>query len=186
MKPLPNEISFAVLWRMRWALAYIATIYGANWALNTYGIINIGFGLMAPAGVLFAGLAFTFRDLTHESMGRTCCLVAIGVGAFLSFWLEDAQRIAIASGVAFGCSELLDLAVYEPLRRRSWLGAVAVSNVAGLVLDSALFLWLAFGSLDFIEGQLVGKAYMTALAIGVLWAWRKRCATSVVPSEIQS
>jgi hypothetical protein len=41
------------------------------------------------------------------------------------------------------------------------------------VLDSALFLWMAFGSLDFIEGQLLGKAYMTALAVAILFVWRK-------------
>lgn len=159
-------------------IAYVATVYAANWALKQYGFIDIGFGLMAPAGVLFAGLAFTFRDLTHEALGRAWCIVAIIVGASLSYVLEDAGRIAVASGVAFLCSELLDLAVYEPLRRRSWLRAVAISNAAGMVLDSALFLWLAFGSLAFIEGQIVGKAYMTVLAVAVLSLWRSRWITS--------
>ena len=162
--------------------AYIGTIFGANLALKTFGFIDIGFGLTAPAGVLFAGLAFTFRDLTHEALGRWACVVAIAIGALLSFLIEDGGRIAIASGVAFGASELLYLAVYEPLHKKRWLTAVLLSNVCGFVLDSALFLWLAFGSLDFIEGQLLGKAYMTALAVAVLWAWRRRGVTSAVPS----
>jgi hypothetical protein len=161
-----------VKFRYVWLACYIATIFAANWALKTFGFIDIGFGLMAPAGVLFAGLAFTFRDLTHEALGRWACVVAIGVGAALSYLIEDGGRIAIASGVAFGASELLDLAVYEPLRKR-WLIAVTLSNICGFVLDSALFLWMAFGSLDFIEGQLLGKAYMTALAVAILFVWRK-------------
>lgn len=157
---------------MIWFVAYIATVYGANWAIEEFGFIGVGFGLTAPAGVLFAGLAFTLRDLTHEALGRWKCVQAIIIGAALSYHLGDGQ-IAIASGVAFGLSELVDLSIYEPLRKRSWLAAVGVSNTFGLVADSALFLWLAFGSLDHIDGQLVGKAYMTVLAVGILWAWRR-------------
>tara|TARA_Y100000310_G_C20620388_1_gene782963 strand:- start:915 stop:1094 length:180 start_codon:yes stop_codon:yes gene_type:complete len=47
------------------------------------------------------------------------------------------------------------------------------SNGVGMVADSALFLWLAFGSLAFIEGQVIGKLYMTALAVALLWIARR-------------
>jgi hypothetical protein len=40
---------------MIYLLAYILTIFGANFAIQTWGIIPIGFGLYAPAGVLFVG-----------------------------------------------------------------------------------------------------------------------------------
>lgn len=163
---------------MIWFACYIATIYGANWAIKQFGFVDIGFGLTAPAGVFFAGLAFTFRDLTHEALGRWWCLAAIALGAVLSFALEDAERLALASAIAFGLSEILDLAIYEPLRKRRWLLAVAASNAAGLVVDSALFLWIAFGSIDFIEGLIVGKAYMTILAVALLWTWRNRAVLS--------
>lgn len=155
---------------MNWFVCYVATIFGANWALETYGIIDVGFGLSAPAGVLFAGLAFTFRDLLQEAKGQRWAVAAIGVGAALSFAVSPA--FAAASAIAFGASELCDFAVYTPLRKRHWLGAVALSNTVGLVVDSALFLWLAFGSLAYIEGQIVAKAYMTVLAVAVLWTWR--------------
>ena len=49
--------------------AFAGTVIGANWALAEFGIINIGFGLAAPAGVLFAGLAFGLRDALHETGG---------------------------------------------------------------------------------------------------------------------
>ena len=155
-----------------YALAYVATIFAANWAIATFGPVPVGFGLMAPAGVYFAGLAFTLRDLTQEALGSRVVLGAIVVGAALSGAISG--ELALASGTAFLFSELADFAVYTPLRRRNWLGAVAASNAVGLVVDSALFLWLAFGSLDFLPGQVVGKASMTLLALVLLSLLRRR------------
>lgn len=155
---------------MIWIAAYIATIFGANWAIETFGFVPVGFGLMAPAGVYFVGAAFTFRDLAHESVGRGPIIAAILIGALLSAWVSP--TFAFASGVAFLLSESADFAVYTPLRRRGWLRAVALSNIVGLIVDSALFLWLAFGSLEFLAGQIVGKGWMTVLAIALLWGVR--------------
>lgn len=155
-------------------VCFIATIFGANWALETYGIVSVGFGLTAPAGVLFAGIAFTVRDLLHESKGRWWVVAAILIGGACSYLVSPS--FATASALAFMASEGADLIVYEPLRKRHWLGAVALSNSVGLVVDSALFLWLAFGSLDYLTGQIVAKFYMTAFAVVVLWcvSWRRR------------
>jgi len=152
---------------MIWLACYIGTIFAANWAITAFGIVPVGFGLYAPAAVYFVGLAFTFRDLTHDALGTRAVFVAILVGAALSALVSPA--LAVASGAAFLVSELADLSVYAPLRRRRWLLAVAASNVVGIVVDSALFLTLAFGSLDFLAGQVVGKAWMTALAVLLLW-----------------
>lgn len=150
-------------------IAYIATIFAANWAITTFGLVPVGFGLLAPAGVYFAGLAFTFRDLTQDVLGRRWTYAAILIGAGLSGFLSG--PLAVASGVAFLLSETADLLVYTPLKERRWLLAVAVSNIVGLIVDSALFLWLAFGSLDFLIGQIVGKLWVTAIAVILLWAW---------------
>lgn len=157
---------------MLWLAAYIATIIGANWAIETFGIVPVGFGLAAPAGVYFAGLAFTFRDLTHERLGRWWTVGAIFAGAALSAVLSP--TLAVASGTAFLLSELADFAVYAPLRERRWLLAVAASNTVGFIVDSAVFLTLAFGSLQFLTGQVVGKGYMTLLAVIVLYPFRRR------------
>lgn len=156
---------------MIWLVCYVATIVGANWAISTFGLVPVGFGLMAPAGVYFAGLAFTLRDLTQDALGRRWTIGAIVVGAGLSAFVSP--QFALASGAAFLLSETADMLVYSPLRRRHWLRAVALSNVAGFVIDSVLFLWLAFGSVAFLPGQLVGKATMTALAVACLWVWRR-------------
>ena len=153
-------------------LGYIGTILAANWAIVTFGLVPVGFGLFAPAGVYFAGLAFTLRDLTREMLGVRATWLAIAAGALLSALVSP--TFALASGVAFGLSEAADTLVYEPLRRRGWWWAVGGSNVVGFTADSVLFLLLAFGSLDFLAGQIVGKAWMTLLAVMVLWVWRER------------
>ena len=154
------------------ATAYVGTVLAANWAVQRYGVVPVGFGLMAPAAVYFVGLAFTLRDLVHELLGRAAVLAAIAGGAALSALVSP--RFAVASAVAFLLSELADFAVYAPLRERHWLRAVAASNVVGLVLDSVVFLWLAFGSFAFLPGQIVGKAWMTVAAIVVLALVRSR------------
>jgi uncharacterized PurR-regulated membrane protein YhhQ (DUF165 family) len=157
------------------AAAYLGTIVLANWLITVFGVVPVSFGLLAPAGVYAAGLAFTFRDLVHDRLGARGTIGLILAGAALSALLS--ARLAFASGTAFLLSELLDLMVYAPLRRRRWLLAVVLSNVVGLTLDSIVFLSMAFGSLEFLLGQIVGKAWMTALTVGVyalFLAWRSR------------
>lgn len=154
-------------------LAFIGTVFAANWAIAEFGAVPVGFGLMAPAGVYFAGVAFTLRDALHEFGGRWAVLAAIAAGAAASA-LVAPPALVVASAVAFGVSELADMAVYAPLRRRRWYAAVAASNVVGLVCDSLLFLWLAFGSLDFLAGQVVGKAWATVIALLLLALLRRR------------
>jgi hypothetical protein len=157
---------------MIWLALYIGTIFAANWAIDAFGVVPVGFGLMAPAAVYFVGLAFTFRDLAQDSTGKWPVVGAILVGALLSAFVSPA--LALASGTAFLFSEMADFAVYTPLRKRSWRKAVLASNAVGIVLDSVIFLTLAFGSLDFLAGQVVGKGWMTLLAIGVLTLVRRR------------
>lgn len=152
-------------------VGYIATIFAANLAITMIGLVPVGFGLLAPAGVYFAGLAFTLRDAVQETMGRRWTVAAILVGALISAGLS--AQLALASGIAFLLSELADFAVYTPLRQRSWLAAVISSNTVGVIIDSALFLWLAFGSLEFLPGQIVGKLWMTALAVALILVWRR-------------
>jgi hypothetical protein len=163
-------------------LGYILTIFGANWAIDQFGLVPVAPGMLAPAGVYFAGLAFTLRDLTQESVGRGWTFAGILVGALISGFVSP--TVALASGAAFLFSETADFLVYTPLRERSWLGAILASNVVGFVADSALFLYLAFGSFDFLAGQLVGKAAMTVLAVGVLGLLRvKRAQVGTADDE---
>ena len=64
-------------------VALLATVAATNLALETWGVIPIGFGLEAPAGVFFAGLAFGLRDVLHETGGPRWVVGAILAGAAL-------------------------------------------------------------------------------------------------------
>jgi uncharacterized PurR-regulated membrane protein YhhQ (DUF165 family) len=159
-------------------LAYIATIPAANWLVAHYEQAPVGLGYTAPAGVYMVGLALVLRDLAREAAGRGAVVAAIVVGAALSWWLAD-PALAVASAVAFAVAETMDFAVYEPLRQRGLLVAVLASNAVGLIADSLIFLKLAFGSLDYLPGQLLGKAWMTLAAVAVIAVIARRRARTV-------
>ncbi|MGA4980073.1 VUT family protein [Streptomyces cinereoruber] len=154
-------------------VAYIATIPAANLAVTHIGAVPTGFGYAAPAGVYIAGLALVLRDLAREAAGRRAILIAIAVGTVLSYFLAD-PSLAIASAAAFAVAETLDFVVYEPLRRRGLLIAMLASNAIGLLADSLLFLKLAFDSYAYLPGQILGKTWMTLVAVAVLALLRKR------------
>jgi hypothetical protein len=52
--------------------------------------------------------------------------------------------------------------------------AIVASSVVGLVVDSAVFLHLAFGDLSFLPGQILGKFWMVLLTIPVVHWLRRR------------
>ena len=91
-------------------------------------------------------------------------LLAIALGTLLSA-LVAGRSLVVASGAAFLFSELADFAVYTPLQRRGLVRAVLASAATGLVIDSVVFLFLAFGSLEFLPGQIVGKAWAVLISI---------------------
>lgn len=130
-------------------------------------------GLYAPSGVLFAGLVFTLRDICHEKLGSLWTCILIVLGSFLSIILSTPE-LALASGISFLASEFLDMVIYTPLRKKRWISAVILSNTAGLILDTILFLSIAFGSLDYTLGQIIGKLEMTIVALPFLILMRRR------------
>lgn len=145
---------------------YSFSVAAANVASVHLAPLVVG-GLVVPAGTLFAGACLTARDMLHDTLGPRWVAAGIPVGAGLSAVLASPQ-IAAASVVAFTVSEVLDSLVYARLRRRTRLGAVAASNAAGLVVDSLLFVPLAFGNFAAVPGQIVGKTVATILTLGDL------------------
>jgi queuosine precursor transporter len=156
----------------------------ANWLIGNAGtvcvpdgpcLIPVAPGLMAPSGVLMVGLALVLRDLVQRRLGLGWAVGAILAGAVLSWWLAP-PALVFASTLAFLLSEVADLAVYTPLQRRGLLAAVAASSLVGLVVDSLIFLWLAFGSLDYLPGQVAGKLWMVIAALPLVHWLRRRDA----------
>lgn len=162
--------------------AFALCIPTANWLIGSVGtfcvpdgpcLIPVAPGLTAPSGVLMIGLALVLRDLVQRSLGVKWAAGAVLVGAVLSAFFAP-PALVIASATAFLLSELADLAVYTPLQKRGLVLAVLASSVVGLVIDSAVFLYLAFGSLDYIFGQIVGKAWMVLVALPIIHLIRRR------------
>jgi uncharacterized PurR-regulated membrane protein YhhQ (DUF165 family) len=127
---------------------------------------------MAPSGVLMIGLALVLRDLVQRRLGLRWVSAAIIAGAALS-GLVAPPALVVASAVAFLLSEFADLTVYTPLQERRLVLAVLASSLVGLVVDSVVFLYLAFGSLDFLAGQVAGKSWMVLAALPFI-AWLRR------------
>ncbi|MDO8875998.1 MAG: VUT family protein [Pseudolabrys sp.] len=161
---------------------FCLTIPAANWMIGNVGstcvpngpcLLPVAPGLLAPSGVLMIGAALVLRDLVQRRLGIEYGIAAIVAGAALSAGFAP-RSLVIASAAAFLLSELVDFVVYTPLARRRLVLAVVASSMVGLVVDSLVFLWLAFGSLDFLAGQIVGKTWMVLLAIPLVAYLRRR------------
>jgi len=160
---------------------FLACIPAANWLIGNVGttcvpngpcLIPVAPGLMAPSGVLLVGAALVLRDVVQRLLGAAWALGAIAAGSLLSLALAP-PALVLASASAFLLGELADFAVYTPLQRRRLLLAVVASSAVGLVVDSLVFLLLAFGSLDYLAGQVVGKAWALLLALPLVRLLRR-------------
>ncbi|HJU33289.1 MAG TPA: VUT family protein [Hyphomicrobiaceae bacterium] len=158
--------------------AFVACVPAANWTVGHLGtacvpqgpcLIPVAPGMQAPSGVLMIGLALVLRDLVQRRLGIAWAAAAIAVGTAASATFAP-PSLVIASASAFLLSELADLAVYTPLQRRGMVLAVLASSAVGLVVDSIVFLWLAFGSLGYLPGQIVGKLWMVLVSLPLI-AW---------------
>ena len=164
------------------AVTYVGLAVLANWLASRY-VVTVPFTrYLAPAGVFCIGAILVLRDWLQQLAGLRYTLWLIPVGGAASYVIGVAagwtslQRIALASVCAFVVSETIEAAVFTPLRRRSLTAAVALSATVGNAIDSALFLWIAFGSEAFFPGNFVGK--IEAIAVGVALTATRR---SLIP-----
>ena len=151
---------------------FILTIPASNWVIVNVGVvcepdgpclIPVAPGLMAPSSVVVAGMALVLRNAVQAFIGASFSLVAVNIGTLLSALFAE-PALVVASATAFCFSELADFAVYTPMRKRFPAFSVVMAGLVGSFVDSAIFLSLAFGSIDFIVGQVLGKFWMSLLA----------------------
>jgi len=173
--------------RLGWIafVAFLGLVPLANWMIQHAGtvcvpqgpcLVPVAPGLMAPSGVLTVGAALVLRDVVQRCLGLTFGLLAIAIGAGVSTLVAPASLVA-ASGLAFLISEFADFAVYTPLQQRRLMLAVVASSCLGLVVDSLVFLWLAFDSLAFLPGQVVGKLWAVLFSIPFIRLLRRVAPT---------
>lgn len=175
------------------ALGLFTAIIIANWITTDYGFVPVGFGFEATAGTFAAGISLALRDGIQDTLGRVAVIAVIVLGSILSFAIA-VPAIALASAAAFLLAEFVNFAIYTPIRERSKLGdprwavAVFASNAAGAVIDTVVFLGIAFGLsaiLPALPGQLVGKGWATLsyLLIGAAVAAVLRRAAGRTPGR---
>lgn len=102
-------------------------------------------------GALTYPFSFLVVDLANRyhgpRMARRVVYVGFVVALALSAWLAT-PRIALASGTAFLCAELLDVTIFNLLRRHAWWKPPLVSTLLASVVDTAIFFTLAFSGTD--------------------------------------
>ena len=168
--------------------AFLLCIPFANWLIGHVGTVCVPQGpclipvlpglpgLLAPSGVLAAGAALVLRDVVQRCLGVSWGVGAIVVGSLVSALLAPAALVT-ASALAFLLSEAADFAIYTPLQRRQLVLAVMLSSGVGLVIDSLVFLQLAFGSLDHFAGQIVGKTWAVLFSLPLIRLLRRVAPT---------
>ncbi|HMO09825.1 MAG TPA: VUT family protein [Paracoccaceae bacterium] len=142
-------------------------------------------------GALTYPVSFLVTDLTNRAFGaaraRQVVYVGFALGVALSVWLAD-WRIAFASGTAFVAGQLLDIAVFERLRRAAWWRAPLIGSVLGSIVDTGLFFSLAFAGtgVPWVTLALGDLAVKLALALVFLAPFRALMGRIVPMAELRA
>lgn len=159
------------------ALAMVAIIVSSN-ILVQYPISD-----WLTWGAITYPFCFLVVDLANRYHGprvaRQIVYVGFIVALVLSAYLAT-PRIAIASGTAFLCAELLDVTVFNRLRRHAWWKPPLVSTLFASVVDTAIFFTLAFAGTDVPWVTLAIGDFGVKLAIALLALLPFRLALSLV------
>ncbi|WP_425406555.1 queuosine precursor transporter [Hwanghaeella sp.] len=121
-------------------------------------------------GALTYPICFLVTDTTNRLYGaagaRKVVYVGFALGVVLSLVFAD-MRIALASGSAFLIAQLLDVLIFDKLRRGVWWQAPAISSFFGSAVDTGIFFSLAFAGtglpwMSWAAGDFVAKLAMIA------------------------
>jgi uncharacterized PurR-regulated membrane protein YhhQ (DUF165 family) len=159
-----------------YALLMAAIVGASNFLVQfpvTGTLWSIALGDLLTWGAFTYPVAFLITDLTNRQFGpsiaRRVVLVGFVVGVALSFWIS-VPRIAIASGTAFLIGQLLDISVFNELRRKTWWKAPLAASLIGTVIDTILFFSLAFAPIFAFIGPNEDFAIQSAPLLGAFAA----------------
>ena len=163
---------YTVIAKQLWApvLAMVAVVVASNVAVQ-YPIND-----WLTWGAFTYPLAFLVTDLSNRAFGparaRQVILVGFVLGVALS--IPAGRRIAFASGTAFLCAQLLDVLIFDRMRRMAWWRAPLASSLIASALDTVLFFSLAFAmtGLPWITWALGDYAAKLTMAAALLVPYR--------------
>ena len=127
----------------------LASNYLVQFPIKYYGLEEI-----LTYGAFSYPIAFLITDLANRSYGKKAArkIVYIGFAIGISFTLLFSTnfadlislRIAIGSGIAFLTAQLLDVQIFDKLRKRDWFIAPLTSSLIGSTIDTFLFFSISF------------------------------------------
>ena len=127
----------------------LASNYLVQFPINYYGLEKI-----LTYGAFSYPIAFLITDLANRSYGKLIArnIVYIGFIIGISFTLLFSTnfadlisvRIAIGSGTAFLVAQLLDVQIFDNLRKKTWYVAPLSSSIIGSIVDTFLFFSISF------------------------------------------
>ena len=123
--------------------------YLVQFPINYYG-----FNEILTYGAFSYPIAFLITDLANRSFGKLFARKIVYLGFFLGigftilfstdFMDFISIRIAIGSGIAFLVSQLLDVQIFDKLRKKEWFIAPLTSSMIGSTIDTLLFFSISF------------------------------------------
>ena len=162
--------------------AMVAVVAAAN-VLVQFPLEAFGAGEWLTWGAFTYPLSFLVTDLTNRRYGagpaRRVVYVGFALGVALSVALAT-PRIALASGAAFLAGQLLDIRVFDRLRRQAWWRAPLVSSLLASALDTALFFSLAFAFTPVPWPTLALGDFAVKLAMALLLLAPFRAAIALI------
>ena len=130
-------------------LVVLASNYLVQFPIKYYGLEQL-----LTYGAFSYPIAFLITDLVNRSYGKIAArkivyfgfVIGIGFTLFFSTNFDDliSVRIAIGSGSAFLVAQLLDVQVFDKLRKKRWFIAPLTSSLIGSTVDTFLFFSISF------------------------------------------
>jgi len=130
-------------------IVVLTSNYLVQFPINYYDLEEI-----LTYGAFSYPIAFLITDLTNRAYGKVIARkivyvgFIIGIASTLFFSTNFADlisvRIAIGSGVAFLVAQLLDVQIFDKLRKKKWFVAPLTSSLIGSTIDTFLFFSISF------------------------------------------
>ncbi len=142
-----NKIFFILSFLM--GAVVLASNYLVQFPIKYYGLEEI-----LTYGAFSYPIAFLITDLANRSFGKIVAkkIVYIGFAIGISFTLLFSTnftdlisiRIAIGSGTAFLVAQLVDVQIFDKLRKKEWFVAPLTSSLIGSTIDTFIFFSISF------------------------------------------
>ena len=127
----------------------LASNYLVQFPIKFYNLQDI-----LTYGALSYPIAFLITDITNRSYGkiiaRKVVYFGFAIGIFFTLFFSTnfsdliSIRIAIGSGIAFISAQLLDVQIFDMLRRKRWYIAPLTSSIVASIVDTFLFFSISF------------------------------------------